>query len=48
MKYLIRPAEVDDIPDIYNFICKLAEFEKLSHEVGAAEGQLRLTLFGEA
>lgn len=47
MKYLIRPAEVTDISAIYNFICKLAEFEKLSHAVKATEEQLRQTLFGE-
>ena len=42
----IRPAEERDIPLILSFIRKLAEYEKLSHEVVATEEGLRHYLFG--
>lgn len=42
----IRPAGAKDVPAILSFICDLAEFEKLSHEVKATEESLRATLFG--
>lgn len=42
----IRPAVVDDVPVIFSFIKKLADYEKLAHEVVATEKSLRETLFG--
>jgi GNAT superfamily N-acetyltransferase len=41
----IRPAAVDDVPLILSFIKKLADYEKLAHEVVATEESLRETLF---
>jgi GNAT superfamily N-acetyltransferase len=43
----IRAAREDDVPVIFAFICELAEYEKLRHEVVATEASLRETLFGE-
>jgi GNAT superfamily N-acetyltransferase len=42
----IRPASEADVALILRFIQKLAEYEKLSHEVVATEGLLREHLFG--
>ena len=42
----IKPATIDDVPLILNFINALAEYEKLAHEVSATEALLRDTLFG--
>ena len=42
----ILPATEADVPVILDFIRKLAEYEKLSHEVTATEAQLRENLFG--
>lgn len=42
----IRPATEEDVPVILAFIRKLAEYEKLAHEVAATEAGLRATLFG--
>lgn len=42
----IRQATINDIPTIYDFICELASYEKLRHEVVATEDILRETLFG--
>ena len=41
----IRPAGVADVPLILSFIKKLAEYERLAHEVVATEESLRKTLF---
>jgi GNAT superfamily N-acetyltransferase len=41
----IRPAVVDDVPLILSFIKKLANYERLAHEVVATEESLRETLF---
>ena len=41
----IRPAVVDDVPLILFFIKKLADYERLAHEVVATEESLRETLF---
>lgn len=41
----IRPATPADVPLILEFICALADYEKLPHEVEATEPQLRATLF---
>ena len=46
--FSIRPATEDDVPTVLQFIRELAEYEKLSHEVTATEGQLRAGLFSEA
>src|SRR5437764_9399592 len=42
----IIPAEQKDIPLVLAFIRKLAEYERLSHEVVADEDTLRNSLFG--
>lgn len=42
----ISPASVADVPLILQFICELADFERLGHEVVATEEGLRETLFG--
>jgi len=42
----IRPATAADVPIILSFVRKLAEYEKLTHEVAATEELLRETLFG--
>lgn len=42
----IRSATEEDVPVILAFIRKLAEYEKLAHEVAATESGLRATLFG--
>ncbi|MBE9517798.1 MAG: GNAT family N-acetyltransferase [Bacteroidetes bacterium] len=42
----IRKAEKSDIPLVLDFINKLAEYERLSHEVVATEGDLERYLFG--
>jgi GNAT superfamily N-acetyltransferase len=43
----VRKASEGDIKTIFNFICGLAEYEKLSHEVVATEAELLKTLFGK-
>src|ERR1700674_312349 len=43
----IAPATERDVAIILSFIRKLAEYEKLSHQVAATEELLRDTLFGE-
>ena len=42
----IQPATKADLPVILSFIRKLADYERLSHEVIATEDTLRETLFG--
>ena len=44
--FSIRPATRDDVPTILAFIQALAEFENLTHEVTATEGELCEQLFG--
>lgn len=44
--FQIRPATKNDVPVIVSFIKKLADYERLSHEVVATEKILRETLFG--
>lgn len=46
MTITIRPAVVDDLDLIFRFICDLAEYEKLRHEVHATPETLRPYLFG--
>ena len=43
--FQIRPATKTDVPVILSFIKKLADYERLSHEVTATEKTLRETLF---
>jgi GNAT superfamily N-acetyltransferase len=45
-KLRIVPATDGDVAVILGFIRKLAEYEKLSHQVAATEDLLRETLFG--
>jgi GNAT superfamily N-acetyltransferase len=42
----VRPATVADVPLLKEFICALAEYEKLSHECFVTEAKLEKTLFG--
>ncbi|MSP40294.1 MAG: GNAT family N-acetyltransferase [Deltaproteobacteria bacterium] len=44
--FQIRAATKDDVAVILSFIKKLADYERLSHEVVATEAGLRETLFG--
>ena len=44
--FQIRAAAKEDVPAILSFIKKLADYERLSHEVVATEAGLRETLFG--
>ncbi len=44
--FQIRAAIRDDVAVILSFIKKLADYERLSHEVVATEAGLRETLFG--
>ena len=44
-KWVIRRAEIQDLPLILSFIQELASYEKLSDQVTASEEQLRETLF---
>lgn len=43
---LLRDARREDSPLILSFIRELAEYEKLSHEVVATEGDIAQSLFG--
>ena len=45
--FALRVAVEADTPLILSFIRQLGEYERLSHEVVADEGTLRLSLFGE-
>lgn len=47
MSLEIRFATEADVPLVLDFVERLAEYEKLSHEVVATEESLRETLFGE-
>lgn len=44
----VRPATVDDVPEILALIRELAEYERAPHEVVATEDLLRQALFGES
>ncbi|WP_372638976.1 N-acetyltransferase family protein [Fodinibius sp.] len=43
----LRFAREKDVPLIFNFIQRLAEYEKMSDQVVATEDQLRKNLFGD-
>jgi len=45
--FLIRKAMREDVKLVLDFIVKLAEYEKLTHEVVATEEKLEQYLFGE-
>jgi len=45
--FLIRKAEKEDVSIVLDFIKKLADYERLSHEVVATEENLEKYLFGE-
>jgi GNAT superfamily N-acetyltransferase len=45
LDFEIQPAGIADVPLILSFIKKLAEYERLAHEVVATEESLRETLF---
>ena len=47
LNYSIRPAKIDDVPEIFVLIKELAEYENLLNEVVVTEELLRETLFGE-
>src|SRR5271163_393196 len=46
LSVLVTPAAEADVPAIFRLICKLAEYEHLSHEVTATEALVRQHLFG--
>lgn len=45
--FMIRKADKGDVTLVLDFIKKLAEYERLSHEVVATEMELEKYLFGE-
>ena len=45
--FIIKPATKNDVSVILAFIRKLADYERLSHEVVATEELLQHTLFGQ-
>ncbi len=47
MALTVRVATLLDAPLILQFICDLADYERLSHEVEATEADIRRDLFGE-
>ena len=48
MSLTIRQAVAGDEALVYGYICKLAAYEKLSHEVEATADDIRDSLFGPA
>lgn len=46
MSLLIRQAVLGDEHLVFDYICKLADYEKLRHEVEATVGDIREGLFG--
>ena len=44
----IRPARRGEAALVLQFVCELAEYEKLSHEVDATEATIDAALFGES
>jgi GNAT superfamily N-acetyltransferase len=47
LDFYIRPAKVDDIPQIFSLIEALAAYEKLSHQVTGTVEELQKHLFGD-
>lgn len=46
-EFIVKPAEIHQAPIILDFIKKLAEYEKLSHEVSATVNDLENSLFSK-
>ena len=46
MDITVRPAGIDDVPLVLQFIKALAEYERMSDQVEATEASLRESLFG--
>ena len=46
-RFSLRKAEIQDVPLILDFIRKLADYEKLSHQMVATEKDLEKYLFGQ-
>ena len=46
MTLTVRPARPDDAALIHAFVCELADYEKLRHEVEATEADFARELFG--
>jgi GNAT superfamily N-acetyltransferase len=46
MPLTLRPARPDDAGLIHTFVCELAEYEKLRHEVEATPADIERDLFG--
>lgn len=46
MTHAIRPARAGDLDTIFQFICDLADYERLRHEVRADRSTLGAHLFG--
>ena len=47
MSVTIRRARPGDAALVYSFVCELAEYEKLLHEVEASEEMIGAALFGD-
>lgn len=47
MSIVIKPAQIKDVETIFSLINKLAEYEKLTHEVVGSTESLKEHLFGE-
>jgi GNAT superfamily N-acetyltransferase len=45
--FIVKPAVISDAAIILDFIIKLAEYEKLSHEVTATVNDIKNSLFSE-
>jgi GNAT superfamily N-acetyltransferase len=43
---VVRAALRSDVDQIYQFICELARYEKLEHEVAASAADIEVALFG--
>lgn len=47
VQFTIRPATIQDVPDIFSLILELADYEKLSDQVTGNSEILQADLFGE-
>lgn len=45
--FKVRQARINDVPEIFNLIRALAEYEKLSHQVTGTAADLQEHLFGD-
>ncbi|GAB4067091.1 GNAT family N-acetyltransferase [Ancylobacter sonchi] len=46
MSLVLRPARPEDAALVFAFVCELAEYEQLLHEVAATEADIAAALFG--